>query len=235
MMRTLLLRGMLAGLAGGVFAAIFAFVVGEPEIGHAISLEEDAHAHGHESAPVSRGVQRTLGLLLGTGLYGLAFGGLFALAFAALYGRVGRAGPARTAGWLALCAFVAVFLMPFLKYPANPPAVGDPDTIGERTGLYLLMVACSLLAALAALRIGRLLGDGARAVGGGIAAYLVVVVVAAVALPGVNEVPADFPAETLYRFRMASLGTQLVLWSALGTLFALAAQRTMVGRPAVAS
>ena len=43
--------------------------------------------------------------------------------------------------------------MPFLKYPANPPSVGDPDTIGRRTELYLAMIVCSLLAAVAALRI----------------------------------------------------------------------------------
>ena len=66
-------------------------------------------------------------------MYGLALGGLFALAFAFAYGRVARASPRATALWLAAAAFVVVYLVPFLKYPANPPAVGDPDTIGRRT------------------------------------------------------------------------------------------------------
>ena len=80
-------------------------------------------------------------------------GGLFALAFAAVYGRVGRASPATTALWLAGAAFLVVFLVPFLKYPANPPAVGDPETINDRTLTYLTMVAISVLAAVAALRV----------------------------------------------------------------------------------
>jgi len=41
---------------------------------------------------------------------------------------------------LALAAFITIALVPMLKYPANPPAVGNPDTIGPRTGLYLSML-----------------------------------------------------------------------------------------------
>ncbi|NED84840.1 CbtA family protein, partial [Streptomyces sp. SID11233] len=49
----------------------------------------------------------------------------------------------------------AVYLVPFLKYPANPPAVGNPDTIGKRTALYGLMMLLSVLLALATVIIGK--------------------------------------------------------------------------------
>ena len=108
------------------------------------------------SAPlVSRTMQASLGLLTGMLVYGVALGGIFALAFAAVYGRVGHARPRVTAAVLALAGFVVVVLVPFLKYPSNPPAVGADETIGERTRLYFLMLAVSLFAALAALRLGR--------------------------------------------------------------------------------
>src|SRR5439155_3576026 len=130
----------------------------EPQVGQAISFEDQqARAAGVVLTPaiVSRDVQGSVGLLTGAVVYGLSLGGLFSLVFAALYGRVVRASPARTTMWLAAGAFVVVILVPFLKYPANPPAVGKPETLGTRTELYLLMLASSVLAAVIAVRLGR--------------------------------------------------------------------------------
>lgn len=95
------------------------------------------------------------------------------------------------------------------------------------------MVGVSLLAALAALRLrpalARALGEhGATLLA--VLAYLVIVVAAGLALPGVQEVPADFPASTLWRFREASVGMQMVLWATIGLVFAATAQRAMSGR-----
>jgi hypothetical protein len=235
MLRTLLIWGLLAGLCGGLVATGFSEIVGEPAVERAITFEQaQSRAAGEPAEPavVSRGVQRSVGLFTAAAIYGLSVGGLFALAFAFAYGRVGRASPARTALWLAAGAFAVVFLVPFLKYPANPPSVGDPDTIGRRTELYFAMLACSLLAALAALRIRALLAarrDPATATVVAGAAYIAVVVVAGLMLPGVHEVPRNFPATTLWTFREASVGMQAVLWTTIGLVFATAAQRVMVG------
>jgi hypothetical protein len=76
-------------------------------------------------------------------VYGLALGGIFALAFAFAYGRVARVSPRTTAYGLAAAAFVVVYLVPFLKYPASPPGATDPDTIVKRTLLYATMIAIS--------------------------------------------------------------------------------------------
>ena len=234
MLGSLLWRGMLAGLCAGILAFGFASVVGEPQVNTAISFEEQhARAAGEPTMPplVPRDVQSTAGLFTGVALYGIAFGGLFALAFAFAYGRVGRAAPWVTAAWLAASAFAVVFLVPFLKYPANPPSVGDAETIGRRTELYLVMVAVSLLSALAAVNLRAWLfarpSLRAYATLGGLTTYAVVVTVAALALPGIHEVPADFPATTLWRFREASIGLQVVLWSTVGLVFGHLAQRAM--------
>jgi predicted cobalt transporter CbtA len=232
MVRALLVRGMIAGLCAGVIAAGFAEVVGEPQVDRAITFEA-AHADAaepHHHDPVSRTVQKTAGLFTALAVYGASFGGLFALAFAVVFGRVGRLRALPTAVWLAGAVFVAVVLVPFLKYPANPPAVGNPDTIGSRTGLYFSMIAISVLSAVAALRLARQAAARWGETAGplvGAGAFLVLVVAAGVALPAVDEVPRDFPAATLWHFRMASLGTQLVLWSSLGLLFGAAAQRAL--------
>src|SRR5207302_9169818 len=56
---------------------------------------------------------------------------------------------------LAAMGFVTVSLVPFLKYPANPPSVGSPDTLGRRTALYLLVLAWSVVTAIATWRLWR--------------------------------------------------------------------------------
>src|SRR3954471_17045025 len=153
--RGLLIRGMLAGLAAGILAFVFAKVFGEPQIDKAIAFEKAHSPPSTEAAPVSRGTQSTLGLLTGTVVYAAALGGVFALVFAAAHGRIGKPGPRTTAAVLALAGFVVIFLVPFTKYPSNPPAVGNDDTIGYRTQIYFAMLTLSVVAALAALRLGR--------------------------------------------------------------------------------
>ena len=230
--RSLLIRGMLAGLGAGLVAFVFARLFGEPSINAAIGFE-GAHAHlgaaaAGEPEVVSRTVQASFGLAVAVCLYGAALGGIFALAFAFVYRRIGAAGARTTAGALAVCGFVSVFLIPYVKYPPNPPAVGRGETIGERSGLYLLMIVISVAAALGAVVLRRAtlpwLGSWNATIAG-IGGYLVVVAVAAALLPVINEVPPDFLATDLWAFRVASLGTQLVLWTTMGVLFGALAER----------
>lgn len=234
MIRNLLICGLVAGVCAGLLATGFAEVAGEPAINRAIAFEyAQARAAGEpaEVELVSRTVQRSAGLVTGAVVYGLALGGLFALVFAFVYGRAGRrASPGRTALGLAASSFLVVYLVPFVKYPANPPSVGDPETIGRRTALYVVMIAVSLFAAVAAVHLRAWLLRRWRASTAtvlGVAAYIVAVVAAGIALPGVHEVPKAFPAETLWRFREASVGTQLVMWATIGLVFSTGAERVM--------
>lgn len=233
MTRNLLVCGLIAGLCAGLLATGFARVVGEPAVDAAIAFEESTAppSTGPEEEPVvTRGVQSGIGLLTATTIFGLAIGGLFALAFAFAYGRAGTASPLVTALWLAAGAYVAFFLVPFLKYPANPPAVGNPDTIDRRTALFWVMVAISLAAAVAVLRLRRYLVTRTAphvATLLSVASYFVVVLIAGLLMPTINEVPPNFPAVTLWEFRQATIGMQLVLWATIGIAFAFLAQRAM--------
>ena len=167
MVGRLLLRGMLAGVVAGLFAFGFARIFGEPPIEHAIAFEEhiahhhteahtDNHMEGETDEPelVSRTTQAGLGLFVAVIVYGAAIGGLYALVFAFVYGRFGQLMPRATAALLAAAASVSLVLVPGLKYPANPPAVGDRETIGSRTALYFAMIVISV-AALASQSVSR--------------------------------------------------------------------------------
>ncbi len=217
---------MLVGLAAGVLAFAFAYVFGEPQVQRAIDFEETLG--GHDPEVVSRGVQRTLGLLTGTVVMGVALGGLFSLVFAYAYGRLGPLHARATSALLALGAFLTLTVVPFTKYPANPPTVGNPDTIDKRTALFLAMIAISVLAAIAAARVHRdLLPRASRwnATLLAVALFVAIVAVAELILPPVHETPPGFPADVLYRFRLASLGIGLTLWTAIGLGFGALAER----------
>jgi hypothetical protein len=225
MVWTLVRRGLVVGLVAGLLAGSFAFVFGEPRVQDAIEIEEAGSAHagvsftppiGHISDWVVDRDEQRGGLFLATALYGIAIGGLFAVGFAALRGRGTRRSDWQLSTRLAAALFVAFVLVPFIKYPANPPAVGDPETIGARTEYYVVLLVGSLLALLAAARVMWSIRDDAEPF--------------ALALPDVQEIPPDFPAPLIWEFRLSSLGTQAMLWAALGVGFGIATHRAAMRR-----
>jgi hypothetical protein len=233
---------MLCGVVAGLLVFLFARIYGEPSINWAIGLEDQlghthevadaVHSHGGDEELVSRDLQAGWGLFTGVMVYAIALGGIFALLNAFAFGRVGRLGVRATSALLAGASFVAVYLAPFLKYPSNPPAVGDAETIGYRTALYFGMVVISVVAMIASINLGRglaaRLGNWNAAIAGG-AAYIVIIGIAYVAMPSLNEVPEGFPAALLWDFRLASIGMQLLLWTVLGLLFGELAERKRAG------
>lgn len=242
MVGNLLIRGMLVGILAGLFAFGFARIFGEPQVDRAIAYEEqmaaaEAATSGEpaeeEEELVSRATQAGVGLLTGSVIYGAAIGGLFALVFAFAYGRVGSLGPRATAALLALAAFVAVVLAPALKYPATPPAVGNPETIGARTGLFFLMLVLSVAAAVASVALARRLWarhGGWNAGIAGAAAFVALMAVVQYALPTINEIPDGYSADLLWRFRTSSLGMHAILWTVIGLAFGALAERGLAGR-----
>jgi predicted cobalt transporter CbtA len=235
MARDLLWRGMLAGLFAALIAATFAFVFAEPEVDKAIAFETARHAAMAampgmgEAELVSRATQKGAGLYTAMALYGAAVGGLFALVFAYAYGRLSLAGPRTLSLVLAIVAFAVIVLVPALKYPPTPPAVGLHETVQTRTASFFAMIAFSVLSAAGGVWIRRRLAGrvaGLDAVLAGIAGFVVVVAILQLLLPPIDEVSADFPASVLWRFRIASVGAQAVLWLSIGIIFGwLAEQR----------
>jgi hypothetical protein len=243
MVGTLLARGMLVGIVAGLLSFGFLRVYGEPQVDLAVAFEMQLD-HASESAAkapgapveehdelVSREIQRGLGLLTAVIVYSAAFGGLFGLAFAFAYGRISAAlTPQTLSALLGMIAFVAIYLVPSLKYPANPPSVGAPETIGIRTALYFIMMAISIVAMIGSIALWRSL---TRRLGEWnatlivVACYIAVVAIAGLLLPAVNEVPSQFPAVVLWNFRMASIGAQLIMWTTLGLLFGALTQRAL--------
>lgn len=182
------------------------------------SEEGHTHSHGDEEGGITRTTQKTWGLATATIAIGVALGGIIALVAAAVAGRLGRLTVVASTALVTALGFVAYALVPFLKYPAAPPAVGSGDTIGQRTAYYFTFALISIVAMVAAVALGRRLAAARGAWTGVVVAgvgYVVVVAVAALAMPTVNEL-GDFPADVLWEFRISSLLTLAALWGSLG-------------------
>jgi predicted cobalt transporter CbtA len=236
----ILLRGLLAGLIAGLLAGVFAYATGESRIDAAIAIEE-ATAHAADPAAddahdelVSRPVQKG-GLFLATALYGVAMGGLLATGYTLLRRRLRTPSDTRAAYGLAGAALLGIVLVPFLKYPPNPPAVGDPATINQRTISYLSIVVIGLVAVSAgvvAFRSPRRNAPEWVHAAAAVLGFVAVVAIGYLLLPAIDEVPESFPPSLLWNFRLASLGTQATLWTVLGLAFAaLLGRLTAVGSP----
>ena len=218
-------RLLLAGVIAGTLAGAFSLLVTERAMAPALALEEarsatDAGAQARTEELFSRGMQ-LWGGLLGTVAAAVVFSVLFTTAYALLRHRL----PARTDfGRLVLLAAVGfgVFaLLPAVKLPANPPAVGDPATVGVRTGLYAAvllsgLIAVLLISALVSLLRSRGISVAATATAAAVTAAVLLALILAL-LPGSPDtIPADVPAAVVWNFRLASLGQLAVLWAALG-------------------
>jgi hypothetical protein len=243
------------GAVAGVVAYAFSRVMIEPLIGAAVDYEgarEHAEAqlaggdHDHDHELFTRAVQENVGAAVGVIAFGIAMGVLFAVAYTVMRGVLERRGfrpnPTGLALVLAVGMFVAIVLAPGLKYPANPPTVGLPDTIGARSSAFLTMTVLSVVAAGLALAAwlawSRRWGVW-RATAAAVAGYVVVILTAMVLLPRFHEVPGPlagpdglvldgFPAEVLAEFRVYSLVKQAVMWVVSATsasVAALAARR----------
>ncbi len=208
----------LAGLIAGAITSAFHVVLAEPVIERAIEQEKEtkmAHGANSEAPIVSRTVQRR-GLVIGLLIYGACWGGLFGVLYLVIESRRQLWDP-RIRGWLlAVVIGWAVAWFPFLKYPANPPGVGETVTVVHRQLLYVGFIVLSAAGAAIAFVVHRrgALG-GARAV---LILYAVYAVALYLAMPA-NPDPVRMPAALVWTFRAISLAGLVVFWLTLGSSF----------------
>ena len=228
--RSVVVTGLVVGLLAGLASALLHTFVGEPLLRDAIALEEAAAATSGqlvgatEPELISRSVQSGLGLFVAMGLSGAVFGLLFACAFWGL--RSAQPQPFRRALWAGMILFGSITLAPWLKYPPNPPGVGDPESIGRRQGLYVSLIALSLAFAILGVALAGLLGrrdwpEHRRTAVVALATAVAFGVALALLPPAPDQV--DAPATLIWRFRLASLAGSALLWGLLTTGFGLLA------------
>lgn len=225
-LRPVVVLALLVGLLAGLASALLLTAAGGPLVRAAIAIEEAGQAGSAPQEPelVSREVQSSVGLFAGMGLTGAVFGLLFGLTVWGL--RQAQPHLFRRSLWAGAILFGSITLAPWLKYPPNPPAVGDPATLGRRQGLYVSLIALSLAIALVAAALAGLLRRQGwpehRRVAAVAAAVAVAFAVALALLPPAPD-PVEAPATLIWRFRIASLAGTSLLWGLLSVGFGLLA------------
>jgi len=227
-----ILRGALAGFCAGVLGFVFARIFAEPVINKAIAYESgrDAvlaqlnRAAGRPVAPdgpeiFSRTIQSTIGIATGIIAFSVAMGALVAVAYLVLHGRF-NIRPRNLAWMIAGFGFLGVYLLPFVKYPANPPAIGHSFTIHTRGPLYLTMVASSLillgLAVYLAYKLTPRLGATGAVVVSALA-FLVVYSVLIGMLPSLGDLPANIAHQGQFGYARAATETPQPITNILAT------------------
>lgn len=229
----LLRDGAVSGAVAGLAAALVMWLHTEPVIRRALVVE-DARAraggsHEHSDVVVSRTAQVVVGA--GTAaLVGVLFGLVFAVVFARTRHRLPGVTDHTRALWLAVLGFAVFVAMPALAVPADPPGVGDPDTVTRRTLVYLLAILVGVLVLGAVLAVDGLLRrrdvDQPVRQAAGLLTVVVLVPVSLWLLPaGASSIPADVPADLVWDFRLASLAQQATMWLALACVFGLLRSR----------
>lgn len=228
--RTVLSRALAAGALAALLFGGYLFLVVEPVIDEAIELEERlaaepqehdsdaAHSHG-EDAMFTRAEQVGGGVAAGA-IYALVLSVVLGTVYAALRHRLPGGSDLARASWLAAVSFAGVALVPALAYPPNPPAVGDPDTVGERTVLYLALIATgivlvSLLTRLSGILRTRL--DDPTRIAVVAAATVVAFGFVLVVFPAnPDAIDPAVPASLVWDFRIRSVGGLALHFASVG-------------------
>jgi hypothetical protein len=217
-----ILRGALSGIVAGVLGFVFAKIFAEPVIDKAIAYEAGRDdvlaalnkAAGRAIAPdgpeiFSRTIQSTIGVGTGIIAFSAAMGALVAVAYLVLHGRFGIR-PRNLVWLIAGFGFLGVYLLPFVKYPANPPAIGHAFTVNTRGQLYLAMVACSLILLGLAVYLARKLATRFGVLGAVLisaAAFLVAYGVLIGFMPALGNLPANVAATDQFGYARAATET----------------------------
>jgi hypothetical protein len=228
----IILRGALSGVVAGILGFVFAKIFAEPVIDKAIAYESGRDdilaalnkAAGRVVTPdgpeiFSRTIQSTIGVATGIIAFSAAMGALVAVAYLVLHGRF-KIRPRNLVWMIAGFGFAGVYVLPFVKYPANPPAIGHTFTITTRGQLYLATVACSLILLGLAVYLARKLAPRTGLLGAVLlsaVAFLVVYGVLIGLLPSLGDLPANVAASDQFGYARAATETPQPIVNILST------------------
>ena len=217
-----LVSGALAGLVHGTVN----FAIVEPYLDQAIGIEnESLFASGEAEDNLefwaeyeSYRIWQKSGQVLAGVILGTAMGSLFGIVYALSRNSLPGKNDVSKAVVLSAIMWVTLYLIPFLKYPANPPTVGDADTVVLRTILYLSFIAISGIGAFAFYKLSTKFQNNRKYLG--LVGYAVFIIVVFFAMPeNPDEVTA--PMNLVNEFRLVSVLGVSSFWATVGLILGL--------------
>ena len=227
---------LLAGCFAGIIHGAANLAIVEPYLDEAIGIEnQNLFASGEEKDTPQFWVEYSAyrdwqkgGQVLAGAILGTSIGALFGIVFA--YSRKILPGQHNVKKALVLAGimWLTIFLIPFLKYPANPPTVGDPETVVLRATLYLAFIAISGFSVIGFYQLSKKFQGRKKLVAViGYTAFMTAMFV--VMPPNPDEITA--PMELVNGFRVMSVVAVSVFWLALGIILGLFWQKIQPDKP----
>jgi predicted cobalt transporter CbtA len=227
---------LLAGCFAGIIHGAANLAIVEPYLDEAIGIEnQNLFASGEEKDTPQFWVEYSAyrdwqkgGQVLAGAILGTSIGALFGIVFA--YSRRILPGKHNVQKGLVLAGIMwfTIYLIPFLKYPANPPTVGDGETVVLRATLYLAFIAISGFSVIGFYQLSKKFQGRKKFVAViGYAAFMIAMFV--VMPPNPDEITA--PMELVNGFRVMSVIAVSVFWIALGIILGLFWQKIQPDKP----
>lgn len=210
-----------SGVIAGIILAFLNLGIVEPTIDKAIALEVQKQVSSGENVNMSELIDyrywQKAGAFAGGAIYGAGLAALFGVIFVFARNKLPGKNNKQKAIFLAGIMWFVLFLMVALKYPANPPAVGDPETIYYRETLYVGYIMISGLAALgmAVIWIKTRINSKKIIIP---LMYAAIMVTAYAVMPS-NPDKIEISIDLIQTFRVLTAITIGVFWGILGIIF----------------
>ncbi len=210
-----------SGVIAGIILAFLNLGIVEPTIDKAIALEVQKQVSSGENVNMSELIDyrywQKAGAFAGGAIYGAGLAALFGVIFVFTRNKLPGKNNKQKAIFLAGIMWFVLFLMVALKYPANPPAVGDPETIYYRETLYVGYIMISGLAALgmAVIWIKTRINSKKIIIP---LMYAAIMVTAYAVMPS-NPDKIEISMDLIQTFRVLTATTIGVFWGILGIIF----------------
>jgi predicted cobalt transporter CbtA len=213
-----LLAGVISGLAYGTMNLL----VVEPFIDQGIDIEIQNQINEGEQVDMQEIAQYRVwqkgGQLVAGTILGVSFASLYAIVYGYARKSLPGSSEVRKSLFLALIVWLTIFMIPFLKYPGNPPVVGDPETIYYREALYVAFLAISGLGALGFAFLYRKMSSIVARKFIIPALYAAYITAFYFAMPP-NPDAITIPMELVTNFRIITIITAAIFWAVLGITF----------------
>ena len=220
---------LVSGFTAGIIHGTVNLAIVEPYLDQAISIEnQNLFATGlAEDTPQFwaeyssyRDWQKS-GQVLAGGILGMSIGALFGIVFAYSRNALPKGHTIKKTFVLAAIMWFTIFLIPFLKYPANPPTIGDADTVVLRGILYLSFIAISGFSAVGFSRLYKKLENKKYLAVVGYAVFITAIFF--IMPPSPDEVTA--PMDLVNGFRTMSVMAVTTFWIAEAIILGLLWQK----------
>ena len=220
---------LVSGFTAGIIHGAVNLVIVEPYLDQAISIEnqnlfatglvEDTPQFWAEYSSY-RDWQKS-GQILAGGILGMSIGALFGIVFAYSRNALPKGHTVKKTFVLAAIMWFTIFLIPFLKYPANPPTVGEAETVVLRSILYLTFIAISGFSAVGFFMLYKKLENKKYLAFVGYAVFITAVFF--IMPPSPDEVTA--PMDLVNGFRTMSVMAVTTFWIAEAIILGLLWQK----------